>query len=170
MKLDAKTKLMIEVILGPEHLEQFLFEDHAVARKCTAAEKEYRLQTIRKLIVAGISIHDIAAYCEERFGIGAKQVQKYLKHIYAQFRRLGQRDAEVSYGLAMERLEAFLVECHLIGDRDNQFKALRELNELQSLKKLSLDITSKGARVTFIIGGGFVPDAGRPEQTAQPQA
>lgn len=170
MKLDSKTKLTIEIVLGPEHLEQFLFEDHAVVRKCTAAEKEYRLQTIRKLIVAGISIHDIAAYCEERFGIGVKQTQKYFKEIYAQFRRLGQRDAEVSYGLAMERLEAFLVECHLIGDRDNQFKALRELNELQSLKKFSLDVTSKGERITFLINKEFVPDAGGPKQTAQPQS
>lgn len=148
-----------ESILGTEYVQQYLFAERVIPRKCTKAEKVLRLATIRRLVVAGVSIKEVCDYCEHRFEITPKQVHKYLTEIYQEFKKIGERDAEVNYGLAVERLEAALVECIRAGDMDNRIKVLKEIHDVQSIKKFTLDLTSKGERISVIVGGDFV---GRP--------
>ncbi len=155
--MDNGRKTKIETILGNEYIEQYLFADRVIPRKCNRAEKELRKRTIRRLIVAGVSKKDVVEYCNDRFEIGEKQVNKYLSEIYDEFKDLGKRDAETNYGLAIERLEAALVDSITSDDMDNRIKVLRELDDVQGLKTHAIDVTTKGEKVFLTISQEFMP-------------
>jgi hypothetical protein len=166
--MDTLRKKKITKLLGTD-AQQYLFKDRPKTAKCSQAEKELRKASIRRMIVAGVSLHDVLEYCADHWQIQDKQVKKYLSEIYSEFKKLGRRDAEVNYGLAIERLEAALFECVASKDMGNRVKVLKELADVQGLKTLSVDLTSKGEKLTFIISEKYT-SGNRPEQHDQSPA
>jgi hypothetical protein len=168
--IDKVLKKRIDAILGDEFVEQYLFDERVIPRKCTRAEKELRKKAIRRMVVAGFSYKDVAEYCRHRFEIGPKQVEKYLGEIYSEFKRLAERDIQEAYGLQISRLEKALVDCEIDNDMNNRVKVLKELSDMQGLKKFAVDLTSGGDRITLIVDGSFLPKHDRPEQHPEPAA
>lgn len=126
----------IDKLLGDEYVQGYLFEagQNIIApRKATNAEKELRLKTIRRLLIAGYSRQAIIEYCGLRFCLAQKTVYKYFDAINEELREEGKKDRESNYGLAIARLEQALLSCELDKDMNNRVKILAELNKLQGL-------------------------------------
>ncbi len=168
MAMDKVRKQKIKKLLGSD-VQQYLFKDRPREAKCSQAEKEIRKSAIRRMIVAGINLHEVLEFCAEHWQIQEKQVKKYLSEIYAEFKRLGKRDAEVNYGLAIERLETALFECISGRDMGNRVKILKELADVQGIKTLNVDLTSKGEKLTYILSEKWT-SGHRPEHHDQPPA
>lgn len=126
----------LDKLLGSGYAQGYLFEDgnNIIApRKATAAEKELRIKTIRRLLIAGVNRQSIIEYCELRFCISPKTVYKYFDVITAELREESTKDKEYHYGLAVARMERALLDCESTGDMTNRTRILNDLNKLQGL-------------------------------------
>lgn len=156
----------LDDLLGVEYVQQYLFDERVFPRKCTAADKYLRKKTIRRLVVIGVGFKDVAEYCRYRFGIGEKQVHKYLTEIYDEFKKVAAKDIESKYALHIERLEMALVDSIRAGDMDNRVKLLKEIGGVQGLHKFAIDLTSAGERLTIILGDQYIGNPnGQPSQS-----
>jgi len=126
----------IDKLLGDGFAQGYLFaegENILAPRKATQAEKNLRIKTIRRLLIAGLSRQQILEYCANRFLVSPKTVYKYLDSINQELVQEGRKDRELNYGLAVARYEQALVECNKTGDMQNLLRALKDLSTLQGL-------------------------------------
>ncbi len=123
-------------LLGEGYVQGYLFdndENIIAPRKATKAEKELRIKTIRRLLIAGVSRPAIIEYCALRFCLAPKSVYKYFAAIDNELKEESKKDRDLNYGLAVARLEQALLRCETEKDMNNQVKILAELNKLQGL-------------------------------------
>lgn len=126
----------LDQLLGRDYVQGYLFEndENIIApRKATAAEKELRTKTIRRLLIAGVPRSSIFEYCELRFCISQKTVYKYFDSISSEFKAESAKEKEENYGLAVARFERALLDCETSGDMTNRVKILGDLTKLQGL-------------------------------------
>jgi len=123
-------------ILGDKYVQGYLFEgdQNIIApRKATQAEKELRIKTIRRLLIAGVNRQSIIEYCELRFCISPKTVYKYFDAINDELKIESTKDKEINYGLAVARMEQALLDCITSKDMTNRARILGDLHKLQGL-------------------------------------
>ena len=126
----------IDKLLGDGFAQGYLFEEGEnilAPRKATQAEKQLRIKTIRRLLIAGLSRQQILDYCARRFCVSPKTVYKYMDVINQELIQESKKEKELNYGLAVARYEQALVECNKSGDMQNLLRALKDLHTLQGL-------------------------------------
>ncbi|PKL17883.1 MAG: hypothetical protein CVV49_08885 [Spirochaetae bacterium HGW-Spirochaetae-5] len=142
-------------ILGRDYVQGYLFEadQNLIApRKATAAEKELRIKTIRRLLIAGVNRAAIIEYCELRFCISPKTVYKYFDVINDELRTESAKDKEFNYGMAVARMERALLDCETSNDMTNRVRILADLSKLQGLitHKIKGDDEDGAIKIEFI--------------------
>jgi len=142
-------------ILGRDYVQGYLFseKDNIIApRKATAAEKELRIKTIRRLLIAGVNRSTIIEYCELRFCISPKTVYKYFDVINDELREESSKDKEFNYGMAVARMEKALLDCETSKDMTNRVRILADLSKLQGLitHKIKGDEEDGALRIEFV--------------------
>jgi hypothetical protein len=142
-------------ILGEQYVQGYLFEGDIniiAPRKATQAEKELRIKTIRRLLIAGVNRQAIIEYCELRFCISPKTVYKYFDVINDELREESAKDKEFNYGLAVARMERALLDCETSNDMTNRVRILADLSKLQGLitHKIRGDDEDGALKIEFI--------------------
>jgi len=142
-------------ILGRDYVQGYLFEDEnnlIAPRKATAAEKELRIKTIRRLLIAGVNRASIIEYCELRFCVSPKTVYKYFDVINDELRTESAKDKELNYGLAVARMERALLDCETSDDMTNRVRILTDLSKLQGLitHKIKGDDEDGALKIEFV--------------------
>jgi hypothetical protein len=104
--------------------------------KSTKAEKRIKTNAVLKWLISGVGRQDIIQYGSDKWGIGERQIDVYIKWANKILREKSNIDRNREVGLAVERLTNLYFEC-IKGSKKDIRTALavqRELSETFGIK------------------------------------
>lgn len=122
-----------------------------MAEKADYAESQKRVAEVADMMLAGENRNEIVRFGAKKWGIKARQIEKYMVKARAALRAKINERTELSVNWHLRARMRILSQAQQQRDARASLAVLRDIGELQGLYKEKLEITGKdGAPIEYI--------------------
>lgn len=131
-----------------------------MAEKADYAESQKRVAEVAEMMLSGENRNEIVRFGSKKWGIGARQIEKYMVRARAALRAKINERTELSVNWHLRARMRILSQAQRQRDARASLAVLRDIGELQGLYKEKVEITGKdGAPIEIKWPDGSNPTA-----------